>query len=225
MAVDKLVDSEKLDADLTSVANAIRGQTNTTGDLSFPDGFVSSINSIDKSLGITEATVGQIAKITAVDTNGRPTAWEAVECIETKSWNYVHFSVSTEEEQTNQFVISTTEKLNEILVKGAVLFDSYDGFLIQLPPGTGGGYNILKSPPNYSQTNKYFGIYGKRIRDMFIGCGGCSQWGPNNIDAYFTNIIPPQRTIEHLDGNNIAFGSMWFNKTMLVGTDFEVWWR
>ena len=33
----------------------------------------------DPSLGITGATVGQIAKITAVDESGKPTAWEAVD--------------------------------------------------------------------------------------------------------------------------------------------------
>ncbi len=33
----------------------------------------------DKSLGITSATVGQIAKITAVDAQGKPTAWEPVD--------------------------------------------------------------------------------------------------------------------------------------------------
>ena len=33
----------------------------------------------DLSLGVTGATVGQIAKITAVDTNGKPTAWEPVD--------------------------------------------------------------------------------------------------------------------------------------------------
>ena len=33
----------------------------------------------DLSLGITGAQVGQIAKITAVDTNGKPTAWEPVD--------------------------------------------------------------------------------------------------------------------------------------------------
>ena len=32
-----------------------------------------------KSMGITGATVGQIAKITAVDTDGVPTAWEPVD--------------------------------------------------------------------------------------------------------------------------------------------------
>ena len=34
---------------------------------------------IDNSLGLTGATVGQIAKITAVDAEGKPTAWEAVD--------------------------------------------------------------------------------------------------------------------------------------------------
>ena len=33
----------------------------------------------DTSLGITSAQVGQIVKITAVDTDGKPTAWEAVD--------------------------------------------------------------------------------------------------------------------------------------------------
>lgn len=36
----------------------------------------------DLSLGITGATVGQIAKITAMDTDGKPTAWEAMEMAE-----------------------------------------------------------------------------------------------------------------------------------------------
>lgn len=33
----------------------------------------------DKTLGLTQATVGQIAKITAVDSEGRPTEWESVD--------------------------------------------------------------------------------------------------------------------------------------------------
>ena len=46
MSVDKLVDSTQLDADLTSVANAIRTKGGTSASLSFPSGFVSAINSI-----------------------------------------------------------------------------------------------------------------------------------------------------------------------------------
>lgn len=46
MAVDKLVDSTQLDADLTSVANAIRTKGGTSSSLAFPADFVSAINAI-----------------------------------------------------------------------------------------------------------------------------------------------------------------------------------
>lgn len=46
MAVDKLVDSTQLDADLTSVANAIRTKGGTSASLAFPAGFVSAIQAI-----------------------------------------------------------------------------------------------------------------------------------------------------------------------------------
>jgi hypothetical protein len=46
MAVDKLVDSTQLDADLTSVANAIRTKGGTSAQMAFPAGFVSAVNAI-----------------------------------------------------------------------------------------------------------------------------------------------------------------------------------
>ena len=46
MAVDKLVDSTQLDADLTSVANAIRAKSGGSSQLAFPSGFVSEIGNI-----------------------------------------------------------------------------------------------------------------------------------------------------------------------------------
>lgn len=46
MAVDKLVDSTQLDADLTSVANAIRAKGGTSASLTFPAEFVSAISAI-----------------------------------------------------------------------------------------------------------------------------------------------------------------------------------
>lgn len=46
MAVDKLVDSTQLNADLTSVANAIRTKSGTSAQLAFPAGFVSAIEAI-----------------------------------------------------------------------------------------------------------------------------------------------------------------------------------
>lgn len=66
---------------LTAVADAIREKGGTTAPLSFPEGMAEAVRGIqtaDLSLGITGATPGQIAKITAVDKTGKPTAWEAV---------------------------------------------------------------------------------------------------------------------------------------------------
>ena len=51
MAVDKLVDSTQLDADLTSVANAIRTKGGTSASLAFPSGFVSAVEAIPSGGG------------------------------------------------------------------------------------------------------------------------------------------------------------------------------
>lgn len=46
MSLDKLVDSTQLDADLASVANAIRAKSGGSSQLAFPAGFVSAIGDI-----------------------------------------------------------------------------------------------------------------------------------------------------------------------------------
>ena len=51
MALDKLVDSTQLDADLTSVADAIRAKSGGSGQLAFPAGFVNEIESIETGGG------------------------------------------------------------------------------------------------------------------------------------------------------------------------------
>lgn len=60
MAVDKLVDSSQLDADLTSVANAIRTKGGTSAQLAFPAGFVSAIDAIQTGGGGTDYTVREV---------------------------------------------------------------------------------------------------------------------------------------------------------------------
>ena len=52
-----------------------KGDTGPQG----PQGEQGPAGVADISLGVTGATVGQIAKITAVDDSGKPTAWEAVD--------------------------------------------------------------------------------------------------------------------------------------------------
>ena len=56
MAYDKVIDSAKLDADLTTVADAIREKGGTYETLSFPDGFTEAIKAIESGGGATIAT-------------------------------------------------------------------------------------------------------------------------------------------------------------------------
>lgn len=60
MALDKAVDSAALDADLTSVAEAIRAKGGITDELSFPSGMVTAIGNI--STGVTVQTASGSAK-------------------------------------------------------------------------------------------------------------------------------------------------------------------
>lgn len=69
---------------ITAVADAIREKGGTSEPLSFPEGMAAAVRGIpsggtDISLGLTAATVGQTVKVKAVDTEGKPTAWEAVD--------------------------------------------------------------------------------------------------------------------------------------------------
>lgn len=65
----------------------------------------------DLSLGVTGATVGQIAKITAVDTNGRPTAWAPVDMPSGggNNWVKVYDGSSTIAEEVSSFEVNLSK--------------------------------------------------------------------------------------------------------------------
>ena len=81
-------------ADMTTVADAIREKGGTTAPLSFPAGMAEAVRGIpsggtDISLGLTAATVGQTVKVKAVDTDGKPTAWEAMDVAGAETWEKI----------------------------------------------------------------------------------------------------------------------------------------
>lgn len=51
MALDKVIDSAKLDADLTSIADAIREKAGVSDSFVFPDGFVEAVSGISAGGG------------------------------------------------------------------------------------------------------------------------------------------------------------------------------
>lgn len=71
----------------------------------------------DLSLGVTGATIGQIAKITAVDTNGKPTAWEPVDMPSGggSTWVKVYdgSSIITEEISSFEVELSKSDPMKE----------------------------------------------------------------------------------------------------------------
>lgn len=82
------------DTSLTAVADAIREKGGTTAPLSFPAGMAEAVRGIpsggtDISLGLTAATVGQTIKVKAVDADGKPTAWEAVDAVGAETWELI----------------------------------------------------------------------------------------------------------------------------------------
>lgn len=70
MAVDKLVDSTQLNADLTSVANAIRAKGGASASLAFPDGFVDAIGDIETGGGVTVSPLSVTANGTYTAPSG-----------------------------------------------------------------------------------------------------------------------------------------------------------
>lgn len=79
---------------ITAVADAIREKGGTSEPLSFPEGMAAAVRGIpsggtDISLGLTAATVGQTIKVKAVDTDGKPTAWEAVDAAGDETWELI----------------------------------------------------------------------------------------------------------------------------------------
>lgn len=60
MAYDKVVDSAKLDADITVVADAIRAKAEITGQLAFPEGMVSAIAAISGGVSLDVITASEL---------------------------------------------------------------------------------------------------------------------------------------------------------------------
>ena len=70
MAYDKIVDSGVLDGKLTAIADAIRTKGGTTGELEFPDGFVSAVEGIQTGGGGDELALDIIDRsITGISSN------------------------------------------------------------------------------------------------------------------------------------------------------------
>lgn len=116
----------------------------------------------DLSLGVIGATVGQIAKITAVDASGKPTAWEPVDMPSGgggREWVEIGH-VTTEEDSTNSTTIrfttdvsSTPLELRGVLIICRALFNDT------------ATHNVILKLNNTENTNHNYLLYKPILRN------------------------------------------------------------
>lgn len=173
---------------ITAVADAIREKNGTTAPLSFPDGMAKAVRNIpsggtDISLGITAATVGQTIKVKAVDTEGKPTAWEPVEMANggAKQWRLVVDQTIQEDVATilvSQDSSGASFSLSEfyVLLESAVATEN---------PAT--LFNVLvnnvtvanNAPQNTTNRLRYYYMYAKVIPEIAV-----LAWHQCSINPY-----------------------------------------
>lgn len=81
MAYDKVIDSSVLDANLTSVANAIRSKGGSSASLAFPAGFVNAISQIETGKVTTEVHDITIASDLIAKSTYRPNLFKGSEFV------------------------------------------------------------------------------------------------------------------------------------------------
>lgn len=107
----------------TTSTNVMNGAQGPKGDAG-PQGPKGDPGATDVSLGITGAQIGQIAKITAVDTDGKPTAWEPVEMASGGEREWVEIGeVTTTEDTTEKMTMKFTQDVhgNPLSLKGVLI--------------------------------------------------------------------------------------------------------
>ena len=108
-----------------------------------PRGPAGKDGTTDISLGLTSATVGQIAKITVVDADGKPTAWEPVDMPsggDNEEWEFI--VEATCEEDTVSFVVDKDADGRPFQLK-AVAVITYSPAFTEDKTATGRGIGLL----------------------------------------------------------------------------------
>lgn len=241
-----LVQSESI----TAVADAIREKGGTTAPLSFPAGMAKAVRGIpsggtDISLGLTAATVGQTIKVKAVDADGKPTAWEAVDAASGggETWELI---ASGEMQETALLNINKDSnglpfslKSAQIFVRGDISipksssirvsaerfgnFKDYDSYSIEV--------SFEKDNP---KVNLWYVLCEKTMPMLFWGVESGSPWGSANCQALMgvhryhretedvTENVYGKDPLNHLI-NTFSIGAYMGTGNMAAGCKWEIW--
>ena len=202
-----------------------------------PEGEASPAGGTDLSLGVTGATVGQIAKITAVDDSGKPTAWEAVDMAGGES-SFPKFekllthTITEEEIAANPiaFMWNTTQipNLNDFNVFTLTIRNPDDTTKITFTKWVRLKINnvLMGNICGTSQGEGYkYSISANRLYGFWVSD---NMYNPNNDD---TNVLTPPYSRHGFDSNlaaseavtSIGFTSYNTDYGLTAGIVVEIW--
>lgn len=190
----------------------------------------------DTSLGITGATPGQIAKITAVDTNGKPTKWEPVDMAGEgeREWVEIGHIITQEDSTDAMWITFTTDisgnplELRGVLIICRALFNDTRTHMVGLicnKENNGKNYllyqQMLRNGQNCTIFSEFLRVDGiNTVAQTVFNSGnvkqngGCdskiSTWSPINIELAFQY---PMRGVKIFVPD----------AGMLTGSTFDVW--
>lgn len=173
----------------------------------------------DLSLGMTSATVGQIAKITAVDADGKPTAWEA---FDPAKWTKIGDTINVADAGLPVY-IAMPNGYNDLLVVGtAFVAESSKAVIISITLGAG-SYGRQRFAAFSIGTHAYGTSFRAMITDQKImtnkanitaeafvsqaGTGYGSVSGTTNLKGIPVSTSAAYRYFELYSENNIAVTS------------------
>lgn len=191
----------------------------------------------DLSLGVIGATVGQIAKITAVDASGKPTAWEPVDMPSGgggREWVEIGH-VTTEEDSTNSTTIrfttdvsSTPLELRGVLIICRALFNdtATHNVILKLNNTENTNHNYLLDKP-ILRNGQICSIFSEFLRIDGINSVAQTSYNSGNIkqnggcDSEVVTWSPAAAYILDYPARGVTITIP--DAGMLSGSTFDVW--
>lgn len=198
---------------------------------------VTPVENINPIFQLSGASAGQIAKIAAVDTSGKPTSWEAVDMPSGGEREWIKIGeVTTAEDAAGPFYMKFTKDINGnslslkgVLVIGTPLFSDTKAHNCALkcndsPYGSQANFFLYRSILRNGQT---FTIYSEFLRGDGLNSvvvtvsnqGNVKQLG--GAESYINTWSPTKETSLQFPMRGINFEVI--DSGLLAGSKFEFW--
>lgn len=178
------------------------------------------VGGTDISLGVT-ATVGQTIKVKAVDDNGKPTAWEAVDMAagDTEVWEQLTHFVSTADNPVNSVKQTfPAGAYKKIYIVGHIVLSGTNNPTIFIDSDTLGAPKVFANQSTSGTFRVFIEAFGTGV--------AVHRSGRTPDNQYAWNGSGDTTTKNDIQMSNIAFVEVFSghkNTTFAEGTDFTIY--